>query len=263
MTAQRDARSDPSLPDDLGPADRPIAVGIEVQENAQRQVPFSYRCNGCSRCCYNKLIQLNPYEIARLARNRGMDSGEFLSAYTGAGGSVLTQQAGGACVFLRAGGCSVHPDRPLVCRLYPLGRYVERDDTETFVHIEPHPETEGEYGEDGTVADFLDQQQAAPFLAAADRYFALFNDVVALLQRRLGERPSDVPDVMANLDQPGVDGEPVAWYDIDRIVADHAAGTGAPRPSSPEDKMTTHIEALRTWASLPDEEKTHGPSQER
>ena len=60
MTAQRAARSDPSFPGDLGPGDRPIAVGIEVQDNARRQAPFSYRCNGCSRCCYNKRIQLNP-----------------------------------------------------------------------------------------------------------------------------------------------------------------------------------------------------------
>ena len=57
-----------------------------------RHSRFSYRCNGCSRCCY-KHIQLNPYEIARLARNRGVDSGAFLAAYAELGGSALLAMA--------------------------------------------------------------------------------------------------------------------------------------------------------------------------
>ena len=31
--------------------------------------------------------------------------------------TVLKQTESGACVFLGAEGCMVHPDRPLVCRL--------------------------------------------------------------------------------------------------------------------------------------------------
>ena len=30
---------------------------------------FSYRCTRCNSCCVDKRIQVNPYEIARLARN--------------------------------------------------------------------------------------------------------------------------------------------------------------------------------------------------
>lgn len=36
-----------------------------------RQDRFSYVCNRCRRCCHHKLIRVNPYEIARLARNQG------------------------------------------------------------------------------------------------------------------------------------------------------------------------------------------------
>ena len=55
----------------------------------------------------------------------------------------------GACGFLGEAGCTVHPDRPLVCRLYPLGRAVAPDRTETFAALTPDPETAGVYGADG------------------------------------------------------------------------------------------------------------------
>ena len=61
-----------------------------------RHTPFCYQCNGCARCCY-KHIQLNPYEIARLARNRGVDSRAFLAAYAELGGSALKRRSDNAC----------------------------------------------------------------------------------------------------------------------------------------------------------------------
>ncbi len=63
-----------------------------------------------------------------------------------------------SCVFLDERGCSVHPDRPLACRLYPLARWVDPDGNESFGHLEPHPQTAGVYGDKGTVADYLAAQ---------------------------------------------------------------------------------------------------------
>jgi Fe-S-cluster containining protein len=92
-----------------------------------RAEAFGYVCHRCLKCCQHKLIQLNPYEIARLARNRGMTTSEFRSAWTMDGvGLYLAQTKSGTCVFLGGDGCTVHPDRPLVCRLYPLGRQRQR-----------------------------------------------------------------------------------------------------------------------------------------
>lgn len=229
---------------------------------ASRGAPFSYRCNGCTRCCY-KHIQLNPYEIARLSRNRGLDSGAFLAAYTEAGGSVLKRRSDNACVFLDGRSCSVHRDRPLVCRLYPLGRHVDVDGSDTFVQLDPDPQTKGEYGEDGMVEDFLLEQGAAPFMAAADRYLTFLRDLIAHLKRHIAKGSFDGDDVMDQLIEPAGDGEPIAWYDIDQVVADYAAKTGAPLPSSPEAKMDMHIEALRAWASLPDKENTDDPEEDQ
>ena len=46
-------------------------------------------------------------------------------------------------LFLGERGCTVHADRPLVCRLYPLGRHIDEHGAESFYHLEPHPQTEG------------------------------------------------------------------------------------------------------------------------
>jgi hypothetical protein len=98
----------------------------------QRDSAFSYTCHACSRCCHDKIIHLNPYEVARLAENRGVSTTEFLARYTENNGTALRRVEDGACVFLTPQGCGVHPDQPLVCRLYPLERQDERGRRQTI-----------------------------------------------------------------------------------------------------------------------------------
>ena len=98
----------------------------------ERSAPFSYECGGCSRCCRGKVIPLTPYEVARIAEHLGTTTTEALERWTTRGGSALAARADGACVFLGEQGCSVHPARPLACRLYPLGRSIAPDGTERF-----------------------------------------------------------------------------------------------------------------------------------
>lgn len=220
---------------------------------ADRLTPFSYRCNACNRCCHNKRIQLNPYEIARLARNRSMDSGTFIVSYTDDGGTVLKWGEGDACVFLSERGCTVHPDRPLVCRVYPLGRLVQPDGSESFGELEPDPETKGDYGKDGSIAGYLAQQGAAPYMAAADMYLAFLHERIAAMQKQIADGAYAGGDIIDQLSASLDDGEPVHWYDIDRIVADHATRTGQALPTSPIDKMAMHLEAVRALAASIDE----------
>jgi Fe-S-cluster containining protein len=167
---------------------------------------FSYRCNACSRCCHNKAIRVGPYEILRLARRLGISTTELISRYTEAGGTVLRTREGDdhACVFLGAQGCSVHPDRPLACRLYPLALRIEPDGKESFGEVPGHPETEGTYGKDGTVAGFFDQQGVAPYLEMAARYKRLYDRMTDRLERldaeefnKLAGRESEVMETGA------------------------------------------------------------------
>ena len=228
-----------------------------------RATAYSYQCNACSRCCYGKRIQLNPYEIARLAANRGLSSTAFLSKYTEAGGAVLKAQANGACVFLQGHRCSVHSDRPLVCRLYPLGRIVDDDGHEEFVHVKPHPQTEGVYGEDGTIADYLDQQDAAQFIDAANRYHSLLKELTAWLNSATENDKGAAREVTkAFTENAPPEADSVAdWFDIDSVVDEYIRETGTAAPKTIAQKMQLHIGALRSMMATLKTEENHEPAK--
>ena len=156
---------------------------MSVQAAGSSDSEFGYICRRCSRCCRDKRIQLNPYELARLARAKHQSTSEFRAAWTLQGkGTVLSQRDDGTCVFLGPHGCEVHADRPLVCRLYPLARHVLPDGAESFTILEGHPQSEGEFTAGSTVAHYLETQGAGPFMHAADAYFRWLCDAF----KRLG-----------------------------------------------------------------------------
>ena len=152
--------------------------------------PFSYVCNGCGLCCHDKVITLSPYDLIRIARAAAISTTAAVARYTMRRGSILRFLPDGRCAALDGLRCTIHPGRPLACRLYPLGlerapgadgaAYVER-----FVRLEPAVGSLGVYGSSrssesrescdscGTVADFLDSQGAGAYLDAVARYHAL------------------------------------------------------------------------------------------
>lgn len=234
-----------------------------------RQSAFSYTCNGCNRCCYGKRIQLNPYELTRLARNRGVGTAELIRRYT-RDGTALRTRSDGACVFLGDRGCTVHPDRPLACRLYPLGRVGAPDGTETFVELEAHPESAGCYEGEGTVASYLEEQEVAPYLRAANRYRELLSRIVAALQARSERSQEEGSEASRNHEQ-GDDparfelevrpsgGEPSSadepteanglpdardLLDVDGVVAAHCRRVGRQLPRTVDEAIELHLEAI-------------------
>jgi Fe-S-cluster containining protein len=203
------------------------------QQRQARSEAFGYVCHRCSRCCYDKIIQVNPYEIARLARNRGQTTSEFRDAWTDDGlGTVLRRREDGACVFLGSEGCTAHPDRPLVCRIYPLGRHVAADGTERWSHSTPHPLTEGVYSKDGSVADYLAQQDAGDFIRAADDYTQWL--------RRAGE----ALEAAGVGPEAAVDGAKADLLDMDGAITAHCAATGEAEPAGIEARKALHLTIL-------------------
>ena len=193
---------------------------------------FSYECNRCKRCCRDKRIRVNPYETYRLSRALGLSTTDFLTHHTIEQGTELARTDDGRCVFLGAEGCTVHADRPLVCRLYPLGRHVVDGEPDRFHHLEPHPESEGVFGDAATVADYLAAQGATSFMQAADIYL----DVVAALA-----------DILSSLDASPASADDdltTAWLDVDAVLA----RDGAPAPANAEEAMALHRAALLAWA---------------
>lgn len=204
----------------------------------------------CLACCRNKKIQVNPYEIARLARNRKLSTADFIDRYTTEGETFLRWDADGTCVFLDSQGCSVHEDRPLVCRLYPLGRHVLSTLEETLSEIEPDPECKGIYGHDGTIDDYLESQNARPFMAAADRYLSLFWKLYEVLQKNAAEPENRIAVVNVFMGSIEAAAEPYdILKDVDTAVAEYCKKATVPFPKDMEEKISLHIRAIEAWAS--------------
>ena len=220
----------------------------QVNYDLERESAFSYQCNGCMNCCHNKAIRVAPYETLRLARRLGISTTDFIKTYTEGGGTVLcTRGDDRACIFLEQHGCGVYSDRPLACRLYPLARWVDPDGKESFGHLTPHPDTTGVYGTSGTVAGYLERQSAATFFAMGDRYGALYQRMVDVLEKldpaeldRRTARRTDVDET-----EPGL--AVSSWFDVDKTVAAYCAAQGKRVPEGIEETVATHIEAIEHW----------------
>jgi Fe-S-cluster containining protein len=218
-----------------------------------RRTPFSFSCARCLRCCRDKIIRLNPFETARLSRNLGKSTSRFLRDYTEASGTALRRNPDGTCPFLSTGGCAVHPDRPLVCRLYPLGRHVAVDGRESFSQCAFEPGCEGAVRRTGSVEEYLDDQGAGPFVEAVDRYLALSGRMIHDLRRRFDEDAGTAGRIAAACVEPhpGSAFPRHGWMDMDPVVRGYCSTRVLPVPDDPEGKMTLHLLALEVKLADP------------
>ncbi|HUO97168.1 MAG TPA: YkgJ family cysteine cluster protein [Rhizomicrobium sp.] len=199
----------------------------EQQRDARKQA-FGYTCRACSRCCAHKVIQVNPYEIARLARGMAMSTADFRARYTERGGAILKRNDDDVCVFLTDKGCGVHPDRPLVCRLYPLGRRVTPDNVEIWLRATPHPQSEGTFSEDGTIADFIEAQGALPYMRAADDYADWVRKASAVVDAQTVDTGGDADELL----------------DMDGAISAWCKNTGTAEPADIEQRRLLHLTIL-------------------
>ncbi|MDX2029187.1 MAG: YkgJ family cysteine cluster protein [Blastocatellia bacterium] len=209
--------------------------------------PFGYACHRCGKCCHHQRITLAPYELLRLARGLGLSTGEFIERHTVAGGTRLRFDGpAGACSLLKENGCSAHADRPLACRLYPLGGRFVSDGQARFAQITPHPESAGVYGDAGTVGEFIAAQEIAPFLEASSRYEALFDRLLGLLARYLGRQATVSTEEPLALP---LDPLPASsWFDIDAVLIEWRTRRGLAIPETLEAQMDLHLSAMNAWA---------------
>ncbi len=100
-------------------------------------------CRGCSFCCrgMGKSIILDPFDVCRLTTGLQQSMQELLESaleLNVVDGVVLPnlKMAGETeqCAFLNEEGrCSIHPLRPGICRIFPLGRYYENGSFRYFL----------------------------------------------------------------------------------------------------------------------------------
>ena len=220
-----------------------------------RQSAFSYECRACGRCCRDKRIPVNPYEVARLAAYLGIGTTAFIDGYT-EGGTALKVREDVTCVFLDGHGCAVHADRPLVCRLYPLG-LLTTPAGEAVVELEAQPGSEGVRGENGTVAAFLEAQGVAPFLDAARRYHGALDRLVAALTSACG--PDGAAEALTGDAAAGVTAA-TATPDGDAAIADPEildvdaalavlARRGLAVPDTLDERVALHLACIEELAA--------------
>lgn len=145
-------------------------------------------CKGCSACCQGmgESIVLDPFDMYRLTIGLGVSFEQLLGDKIELNvfdGMILPhlKMAGEqeACAFLNAQGrCSVHPYRPGICRLFPLGRIYENGGFQYFLQIH---ECKNENRTKVKVKKWID----TPDLKQNDEFILLWHDFVAEMQERM------------------------------------------------------------------------------
>lgn len=102
-------------------------------------------CEGCSDCCQGmgSSIVLDPYDAYRLTTGLNLSFEQLLEEKVELNvveGMILPnlKMAGSQeqCGFLNEEGrCEIHPFRPGMCRIFPLGRYYENESFQYFLQV--------------------------------------------------------------------------------------------------------------------------------
>ena len=147
-------------------------------------------CKGCSACCrgMGDSIVLDPMDIFRLCGGLHRTFEELLQdclELRVADGIILPnlkmERASGSCLFLDDDGrCSIHPVRPGICRIFPLGRVYEDHSFRYFLQIH---ECRKEVRTKVKVKKWIDTPDAAVY----DQYITDWHYFLKELQRHMEE----------------------------------------------------------------------------
>ncbi|MES2556601.1 MAG: YkgJ family cysteine cluster protein [Bacteroidota bacterium] len=145
-------------------------------------------CTRAGTCCHGNRVFLNPWELHCLAREKQLTPAAFRDQFCGDGGMLLrfdgpTNAHGkSACrLYLENVGCSVHVQRPLACRLYPLGRQIQHETAhymyqgETFPCLNECPDVVNL--PHISVREYLTGQLTDSFEKAQDEYLEVMQNI--------------------------------------------------------------------------------------
>ena len=145
----------------------------------------------CSRkgyCCHGNQVFLNPWELVQLAKEKKISPKELRDNYCEDSGIQLKfkgkQDYRGqpACsLYTEDFGCSVHLGRPLPCRLFPLGRQIQNNESQYIFQGQGFPCLNGcpEVLElpKLTVGNYLKGQKTELFENAQDEYLEVMQNL--------------------------------------------------------------------------------------
>lgn len=155
-------------------------------------------CAGCHACCCNmgQSIILDPLDVMRISQGLQMTFEELLVEkieLNVVDGVILPnlkmQSERNCCAFLNEEGrCSIHPFRPGICRLFPLGRYYENQSFKYFLQIH---ECKKENRTKVKVKKWID----TPNLKQYENYINLWHYFLKDAEGYLDEHPQEIKDV--------------------------------------------------------------------
>ena len=112
--------------------------------------------------------------------------------------------------------------------------------------LTPHRKTEGVYGISGTVQDYLDHQQLAPFFEMSEQYGKLYKKMVDMLEKLDPEELDRRSDLRAAIDELPAGTLASMWVDIDAtngvsFSSSDGSGVGI------DEAVARHIRAVEAW----------------
>lgn len=166
---------------------------------------FRFACTQCGDCCRNRTepIMITGIDILNIARAKKITAQEAVEKYTNkhigpdSKLPILTlkeRSYDGSCSLLRKGKCSVHESKPIVCRLYPIGRSYDVKTKEIVYFLNPNRCNAGD-GKTWTLDKWLRQFHVHDF---DEDYRVWFESITILAQQSVATTNHQEIEAMAN-----------------------------------------------------------------
>jgi Fe-S-cluster containining protein len=207
---------------------------------------FRFTCDKSGYCCKDRFdnpIVLSTYDIARLRRRLKITTGALIKRHailTFGGESQLplamlkfeeTKEYRNKCPFLRSYGCKVYEDRPLRCRLYPVGRAVGIGNVSYFFLMDTPAYCGLDKGKEHTLEEWLKECQVEPYLFWSDKFFAPLFEMDHVKYR---DGDSALKIALGKI-----------MYDFDDLVAKLVNAGGIEKPENDDQVLTIALAALK------------------
>ncbi|MEZ5357204.1 MAG: YkgJ family cysteine cluster protein [Candidatus Zixiibacteriota bacterium] len=149
---------------------------------------FQFSCKRHGDCCTNRYsnpILCTPYDAFKLQTHLGVNSGEFKKHFADLVlasdlefpvmllSSPKVKSFSDQCIFLDKNNCTVYEARPLVCRLYPLGRILNNDMTSYFFKVNTESNCGLGRGQSYTIDEWIEKTKSRPYLEWSEKFYKL------------------------------------------------------------------------------------------
>ena len=139
---------------------------FQQRELKSRSDTFRFECQMCGKCCRKRSepIIVNGSDVFRMSRALGISVEDFIirntNCYLGEHSHApiltLSERLDGSCRMLRKGKCMVQQDKPVVCAIYPLGRYQDSRDNSVHYFLNSNTCIGASGGKEWTLQEWLD-----------------------------------------------------------------------------------------------------------